>query len=265
MLISGLHFVSNNETSNKTYQVGVDLGIINPGKYPFSSFQRDEQNVFKDLYNEYISLNSSLPINYEDWLVLNNFGVLSDTQESMLQRKISKRSTADNKREFFNTVRKGDILVSSGGGSIGLIGHAAIMTSDYWVLEMPGTKQSLEDNNRQVPKDKWFDEHASDWTTVYRCPDNSIARKAAGWADTHYYDASGGEKKTIHIRYSLFTDIWSINPSYCSKLVIQAYYYGTGSAKVITDLSIVGKANIVPSLIPSYFLSPYKLINKGRY
>lgn len=240
------------------------MGIINPEKYAFSSFQKDEQNVFKDLYSVYISQNDSAPINYEEWLVINNFGVFSDSQESMLQRKISKRSTADNKRAFVKTVKQGDILICSGGGSFGIIGHAAIMTTDYWVLEMPGLKNNLNDNNRQIPKDKWFDEHASDWTTVYRCPDNSIARQAAKWADTHYYNPSGGSKKTIHIQYAITADVWKINPSYCSKLVIQAYYYGTGSAKVITDLSVAGKA-IFPATIPSYFLSPYKLVNKGRF
>lgn len=104
-----------NETSYKIYRTGIDLGIINPEKYPFASFQRDEQNVFKDLYKEYITTNGSLSANYNEWLVINNFGILPDTQESLFERKITKRSTADNKRRFINTVRKRDILITGRG------------------------------------------------------------------------------------------------------------------------------------------------------
>lgn len=242
------------------------MGIINPEKYPFIEFRRDERNVFKDLYNVYVTSNGSLPINYEEWLVMNNFGILSDTQESLFSRKITKRSTADNKRGFIQTVRKGDILIT-GRGIGGIVGHAAIMTTNAIVLEMPGGDgwwKGINDNNRQISVDKWFDKHASDWTTVYRCPDGGAATDAATWADHHYYNPTGGSEKTIHVTYHLTTDHRSISPSYCSKLVIQAYYYGTGNRKVVKDLSVIGTA-IVPSTIPEYFLSPYKLVNKGKF
>lgn len=255
-----------NETI-RVYNVGVELGIINTEKYTFDSFVKDEQYIFKPLYEEYnVATNNTDPINYQDWLIANNYGILSDTQESLFQKKISKRSTADNKRRFVNLVKKGDILIT-GRGIGGLVGHAAIMTSNYWVLEMPGGKgwdHGIKDNNRQVPKDKWFDKHASDWTTVYRNRDGTVARQAADWADRTYYNPSGGATKTKHITYKISTDIWSTNPSYCSKLVIQAYYYGTGKKKVIRDLSIAGRI-IVPSTIPNYFLPPYTLVNKGKY
>ncbi|XP_068628051.1 uncharacterized 30.3 kDa protein-like [Battus philenor] len=255
-----------NNTSYRIYNLGVDLGIINTEKYPFDSFVKDEQNVFRDLFREYTATNGSEPLNYVDWLVMNNFGILYDTQESLFQKKITKRSTADNKRRFVNLVKKGDILIT-GRGIGGLIGHAAIMTTDYWVLEMPGGKgweNGIKDNNRQVPKDKWFDLHASDWTTVYRNRDASVAHQAAVWADHTYYNPTGGATKTRHITYKLTTDVWSINPSYCSKLVIQAYYFGTGKKQVIRNLAVAGKI-IVPSTIPAYFMSPYTLVNKGKY
>ncbi|XP_013161804.1 PREDICTED: uncharacterized 30.3 kDa protein-like [Papilio xuthus] len=258
--------ISTYNNTIRAYNIGVELGIINTKKYTFDSFLKDETNIFKPLYEEYRTTNDTEQINYEDWLITNNYGILSDTQESLFQRKISKRSTADNKRRFVNLVKKGDILIT-GRGIGGLIGHAAIMTTDYWVLEMPGGKgwdNGIRDNNRQVPKHKWFDQHASDWTTVYRNRDASVARQAANWADRTYYNPSGGATKTKHITYKISTDIWSTNPSYCSKLVIQAYYYGTGKKKVIRDLSIAGRI-IVPSTIPNYFLPPYTLVNKGKY
>ncbi|XP_047989779.1 uncharacterized 30.3 kDa protein-like [Leguminivora glycinivorella] len=252
-------------STSKLYQTGVDSGIINPEKYSFQSFLKDEQNIFRDLFGEYIAMNDTEPINYEEWLVLNNFGILPDTQESLFARKITKRSTADNKRRFVNTVRKGDILIT-GRGIGGLIGHAAIMTTDTWVLEMPGGRgwqNGIKDNNRQITKHKWFDQHASDWTTVlYRCPDRAAANGAAVWADHTYYNPSGGAKKTKHITYLITPDLRSTNPSYCSKLVLQAYYYGTGR-KLVLDLSGVGI--VVPSTIPTFFKNGYKLVNKGKY
>lgn len=112
----------------------------------------------------------------------------------------------------------------------GVIGHAALMVSDNWVLQMQGgavfsssesSRQILEDNNRRIPKNNWFDEHVSDDILVYRCIYHSIAILAADWAYTHYYNPSGGEEKTIHINYLLASPDFKVtNPSYCAKLVI---------------------------------------------
>lgn len=206
--------------------------------------------------------NNETRLSYKEWLIFNNFGLLSDSQESIFGRKIVKRSTADNKRRFINTVKTGDILITSSNGIGGFVGHAAIMTSNYWVLEMPGGV-GAKDNNRQIGKDAWFDIHARDWTTVYRCPDNSAAKAAARWADRTYYSPTGGAKKVIHIDYGITANFRSTNPSYCSKLVIQAYYYGTGSKSVIKNMSGVGI--VVPNAIPNFFLSPYKLQSQGRF
>ncbi|CAG9791799.1 unnamed protein product [Diatraea saccharalis] len=257
---------SSNDSINKIYRIGVDMGIINTEKYAVEAFARDEQNVFRDLYKEYISMNGSRLIHYDEWLVMNNFGVLPDTQESLFERKITKRSTADNKRRFVNTVRKGDILIT-GRGIGGLLGHAAIMTTNNYVLEMRGGngwQNGIKRNNRQISKHRWFDEHRSDWTTVYRCPNAAVANGAALWADHKYYNPTGGSQKKIHITYKITLNVWSINPSYCSKLVIQAYYFGSGKRKVISrDISL--RRVIVPTMIPSYFLAPYKLRNMGRF
>lgn len=70
------------------YSVGVYMGINNLEKYLFESFERNERNIFKDLYKEYISLNVSRPINYEEWLVMNNFWILPDTR-IFVQKKIN--------------------------------------------------------------------------------------------------------------------------------------------------------------------------------
>lgn len=182
----------------------------------------------------------------------------------------------DRRTTFLDTVRIGDILISKSGIISGMIGHAAIMATDYWVVEMPGAgvgtlssssstsssseDQTLEDNNRRIDKYSWFDEHESDFSiTVYRCPDDYVAVMAAKWAYAHYYNATGGELKTIHIRYSLISPIFSVtDPSYCSKLVMQAYHFGSDVDNVTSvDLIVMGVA-IRPSNLVSFFTPRYK-------
>lgn len=269
-MISDVNDAALNETI-AAYSFGVYMGIINPNKYTLESFKIDEVNIFNILYKEYISsIDSSKikPLIYRDWLVLNNFGILPDTQESVVEKKTAMRSTDANKRRFLKLVKKGDILIT-GRGMVGwFVGHAAIMTSDNMVLEMAGGvgcwKNGIISNNRQIAKDKWYDEHAVDWTTVYRCADEAVAREAATWANLTFYNSADEIMKSKHITYAITTDVWKVNPSYCSKLVIHAYYYGTGKRNVIKELTMLGKL-IVPTVIPWYFQSPYKLENKGKF
>lgn len=253
----------NNGISNETtayYVLGVEMGIINPKKYTLETFEMDERNTFKHLYREYSSFNVSRPLSYQDWLIQNNFGILTDTQESLLKPKFTRRDSADNSKLFINAVRKGDILIS-GESRGGLLGHAALMTTDYWVLEMRGGSKwakGIPDNNRELAKDKWFEKYSSDWVKVYRCPYQDLARDAAVWADRAYRNPTGGSEKTVHITYYLTDDLWEIDPSYDSKLVIQAFYFGTGKHKVVKDLSKIDHV-IFPINIPKYFHRKYKL------
>lgn len=248
------------------YEDAVNEGIIDQRKYSFETFERDERNIFRDIYNEYQALKNTEMMSYTEWLVMNNFGILPDTKLSLFEGKTVERNNTDNKSMFMATVKKGDILITK-RSSRGLIGHTAIMTTDYWVLEMPGGSgwaNGIPDNNQQIGKDAWFDLHAADWTTVYRCPDRVAADWAAQWADHTYYSPTDGATKVKHITYKLTNDIVSINPSYNSKLVIHAYYFGTGSEQIVKELSAI-KSPIAPVSIPSYFLSPFKLVNKGKY
>jgi len=146
----------------------------------------------------------------------------------------------------------------------GLVGHSAIMTTDNWVLEMPGGSPSKwTNNNRQITKDKWFDQHAKDWNTIYRCKNSNIASKAANWADKNYYNPNGGTTKTIKIDYGITYNFTSKNPSYCSKLVTQAFWYGSGNAPVMYN--IANYSLIIPTQIPELFTKDYALQYKGKY
>lgn len=256
--------INNEEDLQSLYDYGIEKGIIDTDKYPFDAFVKNDEMYFKNLFAEYNKISGIEKISYKEWLVLNNYGIMPDTKESVYDLKIQPRDTAANKRKFCATVKKGDILISSKNTVTGLIGHAAIMTTDNLVLEMPGGPTSKwKSNNRQISKDKWFNEHAKHWTSVYRCKDSSVAVKAANWVDRNYYNPNGGSKKTISIDYGITNYFPSTNPSYCSKLVLHAYWYGSGNLPVINDMFTF--ATVVPTNIPNYFTPSYSLQYKGKF
>lgn len=180
----------------------------------------------------------------------------------------------EQRKKIINSIQKGDILIStswagsswscpSSGGSLGIlgssvgdiIGHAAIMVTDNKVLEMIGGNakvDNLESNNTLNRKDYWFDIHKNFAVTVYRCPNSDAAIGAADCAYRNYYNGAGGPAKTIHVKYQITFNVLSINPSYCSKLILQAYYYGNEGKNVIRSSWATLECIIVPRDIPSY-------------
>ncbi|EUJ33620.1 hypothetical protein MFLO_00160 [Listeria floridensis FSL S10-1187] len=191
---------------------------------------------------------------YETWLRDNGFGVTSDFDRVQFEPVIQGRTTADNRRRFVNTIQKGDFVVVSGVREpwAPFIGHAAIATTDNWILDMPGYKDgsySKMDNNRQLKKGDWFNKYQSAWTTVYRIKaSKKIRSDVAGWADWRYWATNHGLKKNRHVEYSLYTSLkGGYNRAYCSKLVWQALYYGSGETPLV-----------IPRL-SSFIIAPYFL------
>lgn len=117
-------------------------------------------------------------VNYQQWLENNNFGLIVGNQPQFevvekSQPSFSVRSTTDNKRNFVNRIKKGDFVVVSGVREPWAlyIGHAAIATTDNYMLDMPGYKDgqyTQKDNNRQLTTGTWFSKYQNAWTTVYR-------------------------------------------------------------------------------------------------
>ncbi len=148
----------------------------------------------------------------------------------------------------------------------GVIGHAAILNADGYVLEMPGGQgwwNGLPDNNRQLPKRQWITNNIKKWTSVYRIRNTNLAKQVARFVDTHYYNTNGGATKNIHIDYVLDWRIKLKNPNYCFKLVWQAYYYGSGNLPVMKEVS--STALIAPTALPNAFDSRYAPYQVGRY
>lgn len=251
------------------YDKAVNENIIDPNLYPKANWEKYEISTMRPSYEEYKNYDSS--ITYESWLELNNYGVMADTKEPVLQLKtpaesnIRLRTAQDNIDKFCRDTQAGDILVVGGDFPTGVIGHAAILNADGYVLEMPGGANwfwGIADNNRQLPKRQWITEHIKEWTSVYRIRNTGLARQVAQYADTHYYSTTGSITKNIHIDYRITTDIKGVNPNYCSKLVWQAYYYGTGDLPVMYG---IGSGVVVPTGLPALFTQAYAPYQVGRY
>ncbi|WP_240338603.1 hypothetical protein [Lactococcus lactis] len=204
------------------YDKAVKENIIDPNLYPKANWEKDEISTMRPSYEEYKNYDSS--ITYESWLKLNNYGVMTDTKEPVLQLKtpaesnIRLRTAQDNIDKFCRDTQAGDILIVGGDFPTGVIGHAAILNADGYVLEMPGGANwfwGIADNNRQLPKRQWITEHIKEWTSVYRIRNTGLARQVAQYADTHYYSTTGSITKNIHIDYRITTDIKGVNPNYC--------------------------------------------------
>ncbi|MBS6420378.1 MAG: hypothetical protein KH368_07055, partial [Limosilactobacillus reuteri] len=209
-------------------------------------------------------------VSYNEWLEMNNYGVMSDTKLPLLQNKNSNRrqarSAQDNINKFCKDAKAGDILIVSGNFPTGVIGHAAIMNSDNTVLEMSGGegwKKGIPDNNHQYSKRTWIKNHIKDWTSIYRISDSKLAKKVARYVDTHYFSSKGTATKDIHIDYKIDSLLKNKNPNYCSKLVYQAFYYGTGDLPVMKPTIPWGV--IPPANLPTTFSNSYKPTYIGRY
>lgn len=259
------------ETPSQLYDKAVSQNIIDPNLYPKTQWEQDEASKMKPSYEVFKSEVSDTT-SYEEWLKLNNYGVMSDTKLPILQTKDETpsnsmlRSSQDNINAFCRDTRAGDILIVSGAFPTGVIGHAAILSADGYVLEMPvgaNWRTGIPDNNRQLPKRQWITNHIKEWTSVYRLKDTNLARQVARYADTHYYCTYGGATKNIHIDYKINHYIRTKNPNYCSKLVYQAYYNGSGNLPVI---SLVSPSMILPPTnLPNVFSNQYKPYLLGKY
>lgn len=124
----------------------------------------------------------------------------------------------------YSSYRAGDIFVSSkpGGGMVSWVhGHAGIVGSDGQMIHMiqSGVKKESVSN---------FLKH-NQGTSAYRVPNSTVSNNAAKWASNYYNNWRG------KAQYSINTEKYTQNKMYCSKLVWQSYWFGTGSAPVLKN------------------------------
>ncbi|MBC1339519.1 hypothetical protein HCJ14_14845 [Listeria innocua] len=231
------------------YEQGVAEGIIPSADVSLETWVEANENEYKQVYQEGLKDDVyDASMSYEEWIKLNNYGqppVVDENWEEVPQNPIV--------RGVYKgyTVKKGDILITNGTSSSGLLGHAAIANGNEYILDIPGKGETT----RQWSTAKWMKEYdGNGWVKVYRLKDSSVANAAATWADKNYYSTKGTSKQDIFPKYGLTGSRYAKNPTYCSKIVLQAFYFGTGSKPVV---------QVFPSLVtvydlPNYFSKAYK-------
>lgn len=198
---------------------------VNPTKQDLSI------STYNDLVKQGVIAND---VTYEMWKELNQTSEPTESGYANIAASYS--------------LKKGDILISNATSSAGLTGHAGIAVSSKYILHIAGANQKPALISLSSWKSRYGKPHS--WrsiTWVYRVSNSSVANKAADWAYKNFY------KKNY--TYKIDTKIYSLNPTYCSKIVWQAYYFGTGSLHVINvPLTHIAK----PYDLPVYFNKTYK-------
>ncbi|MBA4538562.1 hypothetical protein H1Z61_15855 [Bacillus aquiflavi] len=235
IIISFLFFTPLNETNAQKNQLTDEE----------SSFSNTLKNDYVHLLNDNVL---SKDTTYEEWLeitgILEN-GISYDLEEDF-NEKLEIVDPLTN--SITTSIKKGDILISNHTIKNGLTGHAGIALSSTQVLHIAGPRhypEVLSVNN--------FVKKYRKTLTVYRVPNSKIANAAADWASRNYV----GRK----YHYAITDNIKSKNPTYCSKIVFQAYYYGTGSAPVIKTVPKIA----LPYALPAYFSPAYKPKVVGKF
>jgi len=120
-------------------------------------------------------------------------------------------SSDPNKLSSF-TLRPGDVLVSNGAFSAGILGHAGIATATTRILHISGQNneppQTISLNNWHK---NYTNRKSNSWTKVYRNKNATTANRAVSWAISAY----AGSKA----EYSLHMNLERTDKTYCSKIV----------------------------------------------
>ncbi|GEN89302.1 YiiX/YebB-like N1pC/P60 family cysteine hydrolase [Oceanobacillus sojae] len=215
--------------------------------YSNTSFAKEANDEGTDLsledYNQLVD-EGLIPddITYEEWAEANDEALFDELEapDVLLDTGDSDLSGIDTfaaKKTF--TLKKGDILVSNGTSSKGLTGHAGIAISNRQILHIAGSGKKPQ----VVSVNTWQKNYGiikgqrdgKTNTKVYRV-NNSSAGKAGTWASNNY--------KGKNYKYGFTGSKTSKNPTYCSKIVWQAYN-AQGKGKSFTGI-----------------IGPYQLPNK---
>ncbi|MBB6603591.1 orthopoxovirus pf05708 family protein [Bacillus pumilus] len=106
--------------------------------------------------------------------------------------------------------KKGDILVTNTDALKGIVGHAGIVINEKSFASIPGFRQHPQLDSILY----WFRYNAN--TKVIRINQEETADLAGEWARDYV-------KAHPKARYSITMSIQSLDPTYCSKIVWQAY------------------------------------------
>lgn len=232
---------------NKLYQEGIDYGAIKPKITSKDQWVKENEEQFMPVYKEGLDQHVfDASLSYSEWLKLNNYGQAPTVEDNSAFSVVAPNATVGG-----FTLKAGDIFITNATSSAGILGHAAIANGDNHILDMPGFFKT----NRQSVTADWINEYSKPgyWIQVYRLKNSTLANKIAVYADTHYYSTTGTATQDVFLDYALTPHLYEINPTYCSKLVYDALWYGSGS----TPLMQAYTGYVLPYSLISTFNSSY--------
>ncbi|WP_429976093.1 hypothetical protein [Enterococcus sp. DIV0086] len=116
----------------------------------------------------------------------------------------------------------GDILVTNGTSLDGAFGHAGIYAGNGFIMSIQGI--GYKPAKMHIMQWMYYYNKPGSWTKVYRPAPRYNGSSAAEWSINHY----DGKDYS----YMITTNIFSENPTYCSKIVWQSYWYASGAVQV---------------------------------
>lgn len=195
-------------------------------------------NSFTEEYNEYLScIDQGIlgdDVTYEVWKSLREESyALEAALEASTEFELVYSSKSSAYASYF--MRAGDVLITNATVSSAIVGHAAIAISSSEILHIAGPGHTPSTLSLSSWHDNYTLKKGSDtWTKIYRHSNNTIATKAAEWAENTYKNSGAG--------YYISQDVQSTTLTYCSKIVWQAYFYGPAS----TDATYLASGYILP-------------------
>lgn len=128
-------------------------------------------------------------------------------------------------RSVAGNPKAGDILITNGTSLGGLTGHAGIFLGDLGnggILSIQGPGKNPE----VIGIMTWMQRYsgADKWTKIYRPASKYKPETAAKWAINNYQ----GKKYS----YKVNTKLFEKDPTYCSKIVYQSYWYSSAAVQL---------------------------------
>lgn len=184
--------------------------------------EMDENNLYYKQYEQFQEegvLGSD--VTYDDWrsMVNSSFELEKILENSTEFKEVYSSDNLLKSSRF--TVQRGDVIITNGTSSAGILGHAGIATSSNYILHIAGKGYHPVEISLSRWHSKYTNKSNSSWTKVYRHSDYSVADYAAEWAEDTYLGSNA--------EYKITGNLASTDVTYCSKIVWQAYYYGPSS------------------------------------
>lgn len=140
-----------------------------------------------------------------------------------------------------NKLIAGDMIITNATPFWGVAGHTAIVLNNNEVMHIPNPLSNVS----IIPTKKFINLHRNGTIRVFRLNNLDKAKNAARWVLANY--------KKSNAKYKLTMNLSTIDETYCSKLIWQAYYYGVGSDIVSPAMRNMMYGLRLPYSLPAMF------------